>query len=84
MENIATITSKGQMTIPKDIRKALDLQPKDRMLFVLHGDRIEMIPLRMRPLSELFGVLAVDEQEFSPGPGTAELQSWLEEYRSRQ
>lgn len=34
----STITSKGQVTIPKAIRDALGVGPGDRVLFVRHDD----------------------------------------------
>lgn len=54
---IATVTSKGQITIPKAIRQALGIKEKDRLLFFVEDDRLVLIPLRHRPLSELFGAL---------------------------
>jgi antitoxin PrlF len=36
--SISTLTSKGQTTIPKDIRKRLNLQPGDRLEFVIDED----------------------------------------------
>ena len=42
----ATITSKGQTTIPKEIREQFDLQPGDRIFFsVNEAGRIEIQPL---------------------------------------
>jgi len=61
MTALATITSKSQITIPKEVREALNLRPKDRLLVTVQGDRIVMIPIRMRPLSEMFGALPVEE-----------------------
>ena len=60
MKNVATITSKGQMTIPKSIRRALDLRARDRLLFTVENDHIVIIPLRSRPLTDLFGALPVE------------------------
>lgn len=54
---MATVTSKGQITIPKAIRQALGIKEKDRLLFFVEDDRLVLIPLRHRPLSELFGSL---------------------------
>ena len=34
----STLTSKGQTTIPKDVRKRLNLHPGDRMEFVIDED----------------------------------------------
>lgn len=65
MPALATITSKSQITIPKDVREKLNLRPKDRLLMTVQGDRIIVIPIRMRPLSELRGVIHVDR----PFPG---------------
>ena len=61
MSTITTITSKSQITIPKDVREKLNLRPKDRLLVTVQGDRIIMVPIRMRPLSDMFGSLPVNE-----------------------
>jgi antitoxin PrlF len=39
MDSKATLTSKGQITIPKPVRDALALKPGDRVLFRVQGDR---------------------------------------------
>ncbi len=33
-----TVTSKGQVTIPKEIRERLRIKPKDRVTFTIDGD----------------------------------------------
>ncbi len=56
--SIATLTSKGQITIPKQIRQALGLAEGDRMLFVIEADRAVIVPLpKSCRLSELYGIL---------------------------
>ncbi|MBI4260973.1 MAG: AbrB/MazE/SpoVT family DNA-binding domain-containing protein [Actinobacteria bacterium] len=35
----ATVTSKGQVTLPKSVRDALGIRSGDRILFQVHGDR---------------------------------------------
>lgn len=37
---IAKVTSKGQITIPVDVRRKLDIKEGDKVLFVEDGDRI--------------------------------------------
>ncbi|MDH7485458.1 MAG: AbrB/MazE/SpoVT family DNA-binding domain-containing protein [Anaerolineae bacterium] len=54
---MATITAKGQITIPKGIRQALGIERRDRLVFLLEDDRLILIPVRHRPLGELYGVL---------------------------
>ena len=58
--SIATLTSKGQVTIPKDVRDALRLRQGDRLEFVVEDDRT----IRVRPLTvdirNLFGILSAD------------------------
>ncbi|MEB4589663.1 type II toxin-antitoxin system PrlF family antitoxin [Candidatus Thiothrix sp. Deng01] len=53
----ATITSKGQTTIPKDIRDALDLQPKDKIQFTLLSDGTVILRAKRRSILELHGML---------------------------
>ncbi len=42
----ATITTKGQVTIPKKIRDALNINPHDKLDFEQAGDRIVMTPVK--------------------------------------
>ncbi len=66
LENIATVTVKGQVTIPKRVRDALRINEKDRLLFIVEDDRLVVIPLHGRPLSELRGALPATR----PFPGS--------------
>ncbi len=43
---IAVLTAKGQMTIPKEIRKALHLKQSERVIIVVEGDQAILKPLR--------------------------------------
>ena len=43
---ISTITSKGQITIPKAIRDSMKLFPKDKVDFILDGDRVILHPVK--------------------------------------
>jgi AbrB family looped-hinge helix DNA binding protein len=36
----STITSKGQTTVPKEIREALDLEPGDKLTWEVNGGRV--------------------------------------------
>ena len=52
----STITSKGQTTFPKEVRKALGLKPGDRVRYIVEGDHVRIA--RPRRLAELAGCLA--------------------------
>jgi AbrB family looped-hinge helix DNA binding protein len=43
---IALLTSKGQMTIPKEVRKALDLKPSGKIIIVVDGNQAILKPLK--------------------------------------
>jgi len=55
----ATITSKGQLTIPKQVRERLGLKPGDRLVFDLDGNAIRLRVEKRRTLEELRGSLPV-------------------------
>ncbi|MFT4039200.1 MAG: AbrB/MazE/SpoVT family DNA-binding domain-containing protein [Thermomicrobiales bacterium] len=42
IENVATLSSDGQITIPKAIRDELGLRPHDKLRFVIDGRKIQM------------------------------------------
>lgn len=42
---ISTITSKGQTTIPKEIRDEFHLKPHDKLIYTSEKDRIIVKPL---------------------------------------
>ncbi|MHB8909012.1 MAG: AbrB/MazE/SpoVT family DNA-binding domain-containing protein [Syntrophales bacterium] len=43
---LSTVTTKGQVTIPKPLRDALGIGPNDRVEFVREGERIVLQPLK--------------------------------------
>lgn len=51
-----TITSKGQMTLPKDVRDDLGLKPGDKLDIVKQGGNYVLLP-RNVPVSVLAGIL---------------------------
>ncbi|MDJ0730664.1 MAG: type II toxin-antitoxin system PrlF family antitoxin [Crocosphaera sp.] len=59
----ATITSKGQTTIPQEIRKLLNLHPGDRLDFLVADDgRVYVQPTNIK-VESLKGILHKSNQE---------------------
>ena len=46
MQKQARITSKGQITVPRDIRRALGVRPGDRLLFEVEEGGVRVRPVR--------------------------------------
>jgi antitoxin PrlF len=59
---ISVLTSKGQMTIPKEIRKALNLQPSEKVIIVVEGNRAIIQPLKGN-LLDIGGSVKVTDRE---------------------
>jgi antitoxin PrlF len=57
MTTDATLTSKGQMTIPKAIRDSLGMKAGDRMTFTLMPDGIVVLRVKNKRVSDLGGTL---------------------------
>ena len=53
----STITIKGQTTLPKAVRQALDLEPGDRLRYVILDDG-QVRLMRAQSVASLAGVLA--------------------------
>jgi antitoxin PrlF len=67
----ARVTSKGQITIPAAVRRALGIDQGDDLQFEVTSDRsAELLVVKRRRLSELYGVLAATR----PFPGRDEVR----------
>ncbi len=61
----AKVTFKGQITIPKEVRKALEIKEGQSVLFVVEKGHAILKPLRKRSLLDFYGVLPATK----PFPG---------------
>jgi antitoxin PrlF len=57
MDTDATLTSKGQTTIPKPIRDRLGMKAGDRMTFTLMPDGVVLMRVKNKSVLKLAGVL---------------------------
>ena len=53
---LATITSKGQITIPKDVRATLCLKSGDKINFIVEGSVVRFLPVT-KDISSLKGMI---------------------------
>jgi len=77
MKFSSSISSKGQVTVPQEIRNRLGLSTGDRVEFVIEGERTVIRPSRAAssPFEKYKGVLGT-----FPG-GKKEINSWLRDLR---
>lgn len=59
--SLATLTSKGQVTIPLDVREALGLQPQDKLNFTVLPDGTVIVRAKKRSIQSLAGTLVPAE-----------------------
>ena len=78
MKYTSSLSSKGQVTIPQEIRSRLGLAPGDRVEFAIEGDRTVLRPDRAKsdPFAKYVGILGT-----FPG-GIDEINAWLRDLRS--
>jgi antitoxin PrlF len=78
MNKFSTMTSKGQLTVPQEIRKRLGLQTGDRVEFIVEEDRTVIRPARAEanPFTRFIGIA-------DPFPGGDEgIKAWIDDMRS--
>jgi antitoxin PrlF len=78
MSHFSTISSKGQLTVPQEIRKRLGLEAGDRVEFVVEEGRTVIRPARgdANPFERLIGILG-------PFPSRDEgIKAWIDDMRS--
>ncbi len=79
MQKQARITSKGQITVPRDIRRALGVRPGDRLLFETDHSGVRVRPVRTRSPFEKYRGIG------NPGipSGRKAVRRWVRELRGR-
>lgn len=77
MNPSSTLSSKGQITVPQEIRKRLGVAAGDRVEFVVEGDETVIRPVRSEsnPFAKYAGILGT-----FPG-GIDEINAWLRDLR---
>jgi antitoxin PrlF len=78
MKNSSKISSKGQITVPQEIRKRLGLEPGDRVEFVVEEGRTVIQPAgsEVNPFEKFIGIAG-------PFPGGEEgIKAWIDDMRS--
>ena len=53
---IATISSKFQISVPKKIREKLHIKPGQQFIFVLKGECLELVP--RRDIKDMRGIMS--------------------------
>ena len=79
MEKQATITSKGQITVPREVRRVLGVRPGDRLLFESDATAVRVRPVRTKsPFAKFKGI-------GNPGIGSGRkgIIRWVRELRGR-
>lgn len=76
---VVTLSSKGQLVIPKEIREALGIKPKQKLLLTLAEGHAEIEPLPEDPIEHLCGIF-----KDHPVSLTAELLKDREEDKRRE
>ena len=60
-EYVGTPTEKGQVTVPAAVRRRLGIKPRDKVVFRIVGDRVELAPSSLS-LAETFGAVKPRQQ----------------------
>ena len=74
MDYVSSLTSKGQVTIPASIRKALGLKPKDKVAFRMENGAVRLEPAKSIVLAR-YGIAKMNK----PFRGMKELRRAMEE-----
>ncbi|MCC2597021.1 AbrB/MazE/SpoVT family DNA-binding domain-containing protein [Pusillimonas sp. MFBS29] len=69
MADATTLTSKGQVTVPKEIRQRMGLKPGDRIAFSLLSDGTLVVRPKVRRVTDLAGLLHQPGQKPVPLQG---------------
>ncbi len=79
MKKAARITSKGQITVPHEIRQALGVRPGDKLLFEKDSSGVRVRPVRGKSPFEKYRGIGTR----GIGRGKKAVLRWIRELRGR-
>jgi AbrB family looped-hinge helix DNA binding protein len=79
MQKQARITSKGQITVPREVRRILGVRVGDRLLFESDGKGIRVRPVRNQSTFSKYRGIGNPEI----GSGRKSISRWLRELRGQ-
>lgn len=79
----ATVSTKGQVTLPSDVRKALAIKPGDRLVFEIMDDALSARVLHTNDIDDLFESLPGVDRAGTPEEERAAFQDAMVERNSR-
>jgi antitoxin PrlF len=77
MQKQSKITSKGQITVPIEIRRILGVREGDRLLFESDGEGVRIRPLRSKSVFSKYRGIGTP----GIGSGRKAINRWLREIR---
>jgi len=77
--SIGRVTYKGQVTIPKQVREALEIEDGDSVVFVVEEGRAVLYPVKQKSLSAFRGTFKATR----PYPGMKAIRAEVHEEISR-
>lgn len=45
-EILSTVTQRGQVTLPAEVRRLLGIKPRDKVAFTIENGRVELVPAK--------------------------------------
>lgn len=78
----ATMTSKGQVTVPAELRRALGLKPGDKLVFAQDAAGKIYIEARMETMADLRGIVGRQEGVPPEPVDSSRINGWIEESRA--
>ena len=80
MKKQAKVTSKGQVTVPRDIRRRLGVRAGDKLEFEDDGNGVRVTAVRKESVFEKFRGIGTP----GIGKGRKAIQKWLRELRGHE
>jgi antitoxin PrlF len=79
MQKQATITSKGQITVPREVRRLLGVRSGDKLVFESDGANVRVRPVRSKSLFSKYRGIGNPELP----SGRSGIQKWLRQLRGK-